>query len=82
MRWEQILVRGFLLDEKMKVEGIEALIFPAEDCSDKSEDHFQKIIEEVNHELKSYQKIHRLKVLDEPMEMTTTRKIKRFAVKE
>ena len=79
---EQILVRGFLLDEKMKVEGIEALIYPAEDCSDKSEDHFQKIIEEVNHELKSYQKIHRLKVLDEPMEMTTTRKIKRFAVKE
>ncbi len=78
---EQILVRGFLLDEKMKVEGIEALIYPAEDSKGKDEEHFQKIIDEVNHELKPYQKINRLRILDEPMEMTTTKKIKRFAVK-
>jgi len=78
---EQILVRGFLVDEKMKIEGIEALIYPGEEHKDVEEARFQAIIDEVNHELKSYQKIHRFSVLDEAMETTTTRKIKRFAVK-
>jgi long-chain acyl-CoA synthetase len=36
----------------------------------------------VNRELKSYQKISRFTVLDHPMEMTTTKKIKRHAVQE
>jgi len=78
---DQILIRGFLLDEKMKVEGIEALIHPSSDAVDTSRERFQQIIDEVNHGLKPYQKIHQFKVLDEPMEMTTTKKIKRFAVK-
>ncbi|MCG8453018.1 MAG: AMP-binding protein [Spirochaetales bacterium] len=77
---EQILVRGFILDEKMKTEGIEALIYPGEDTSIPHE-RFEKIIAEVNSGLKPYQKIHRFTVLEEAMETTTTRKIKRFAVK-
>jgi long-chain acyl-CoA synthetase len=77
---EQILVRGFVLDAKMKTEGIEALIYPGEESASTPEDRYQAIIDEVNHELKPYQKISRFQVLGEPMEMTTTRKIKRFSV--
>ncbi len=77
---EQILVKGYVLDAKMKTEGIEALIYPAEDASDKSREHFERIVAEVNSTLKPYQKIMRFHVLDQPMEMTTTRKIKRHKV--
>ena len=79
---DQILVRGFLLDKKMKVEAIEALIYPGEEAKGTDEKRYQEIIDEVNHELKPYQKINRFTILDEPMEMTTTKKIKRFAVKQ
>lgn len=78
---EQILIRGFLLDEKMKTEGIEALVYPSEEGKKEDNTRFQEIINEVNRELKTYQKINRYSLLNEPMEMTTTRKIKRFAVK-
>ena len=77
---EQILVRGFLVDEKMKIEGIEALIYPGDESMNVPEERYQAIIDEVNRELKPYQKIARFRILDEAMEMTTTRKIKRFAV--
>jgi long-chain acyl-CoA synthetase len=79
---EQILIRGYVLDEKMKTEGIEALIYPGEDSGDIQESRYKEIIAEVNRELKSYQKISRFTVLDNPMEMTTTKKIKRHAVQE
>ncbi len=77
---EQILVRGYMLDAKMKSEGIEALIYPGENAGDIPKSRFQAIIDAVNLELKPYQKIMRFSVLDEPMAMTTTKKIKRFAV--
>ncbi len=78
---EQILIRGYVLDKKMKTEGIEALIYPVpEGDVDRSEKRMNDIISEVNRELKSYQKITRLTILDKPMEMTSTRKIKRFTV--
>lgn len=63
----QILIRGYGLDEKMKTEGIEALIYPGEDAGTIPQER--------------YQKNARFRVLEEAMEMTTTRKIKRFAVK-
>ncbi|MDT8297644.1 MAG: long-chain fatty acid--CoA ligase, partial [Spirochaetaceae bacterium] len=75
-------VRGYVLDKKMKTEGIEALIYPGENPGDIQESRFGEIIAEVNRELKSYQKISRFTVLDNPMEMTTTKKIKRHAVKD
>ena len=78
---DQILIRGFVLDRKMKTEGIEALIYPVQDDSlDTSEERMNAIIAEVNRELKNYQKIARITVLEEPMEMTSTKKIKRFKV--
>jgi long-chain acyl-CoA synthetase len=81
---EQILIRGYILDAKMKTEGIEALIYPNQEAEDKSREHFKTVIDEVNSGLKPYQKIGQFHILDEAMEMTTTKKIKRFkvAVKE
>jgi long-chain acyl-CoA synthetase len=87
---EQILVRGFLMDRKMKTEGIEAVVFPSAeqlketgtDPQDKEAVHrrIQAVIDEVNSRLLSYQKIQRLSIVDQAMEMTTTKKIKRFKV--
>ena len=82
---EQILVKGYELDRAMKTEGIEAYIYPAEEYSqgkekDTVEARLQEIVDEVNRTMLPYQRIARLKVLDSPMEMTTTRKIKRFKV--
>lgn len=80
---EQVLVRGFLLDVELRSEGIEALIFPAQEHQGKPEaelrPRFQKVIDQVNSTLLPYQRIARFHLLDEPLEMTTTRKIKRVA---
>jgi long-chain acyl-CoA synthetase len=85
---EQVLVRGFVQDKKMKVEGIEALVYPNPEffkagvdrlltAKEAIKNRIEKIISEVNLRLLPYQKIVKVKVLDEPMEMTTTKKIKR-----
>jgi long-chain acyl-CoA synthetase len=83
---EQILVRGFIQNEKLKSEGIEALVYPNPEFKDLGgnalskeamQERIGKIIAEVNQRLLPYQKIARTVVLDEPMEMTTTKKIKR-----
>jgi long-chain acyl-CoA synthetase len=90
---EQILVRGYLADRKMKVEAIEALIYPSAEYLGVSGPEawkgvdgeairggFQKIVDEVNSRLLPYQRISRFSILEAPMEMTTTKKIKRFTV--
>ena len=40
----------------------------------------EEIVEEVNRDLQSYKKITMTTVVDEPLPMTSTRKIKRFEV--
>ncbi|MDR0602140.1 MAG: AMP-binding protein [Treponema sp.] len=93
---EQILIRGYELDKKMKTEGIEAFVFPnpefnrgggtnengAPDPKAQAavKERINAIIAEVNQHLLPYQKIARTVILDKPMEMTTTRKIKRDTV--
>jgi long-chain acyl-CoA synthetase len=89
---EQILVRGYLIDRKMKAEGIEALVYPSaehfQENGIRPEDReqvrgrLQAVIDEVNSRLLLYQRIQRFTVLDRPMKMTTTKKIKRFKVEE
>jgi long-chain acyl-CoA synthetase len=83
---EQIMVRGFVMDKKVKSEGIEALVYPNPEFRDEGgaalskqaiKDRVDRIIAEVNQQLLPYQKIARTIILDEPMEMTTTKKIKR-----
>jgi long-chain acyl-CoA synthetase len=89
---DQILVRGYILDKKMKTEGIEALVYPNPDFSwapagagakpDQAlvKSRIEAIITEVNLRLLPYQKIARTVILEERMEETTTKKIKRDAV--
>ena len=83
---DQICVMGYVLDAAMKTEGVCALIYPSADCSktitDKAQmqKHMEEIVEEVNKELLPYKRIRKVFVVDEPMEMTSTKKIKRFVV--
>jgi len=83
---EQILIRGYVLDAKMKSEGIEALVYPNPEfkneagqkpSAEETKNRINAIIIEVNSRLLPYQKIGRTEILDKPLEMTTTKKIKR-----
>jgi len=80
---EQVLVRGFLLDEALRSEGIEALILPSQEHQGKAEDElrprFQRVIDQVNAGLLPYQRIARFHILDKPLEMTTKRTIRRVS---
>ncbi|MBQ7509048.1 MAG: AMP-binding protein [Spirochaetales bacterium] len=83
---EQICVVGYLADEKMKIEGVACLIYPSEECRREYPDagalqvHMEQIVESVNKELLPYKRIRKVFVVDEPLEMTSTKKIKRFVV--
>ncbi|MDR0443611.1 MAG: AMP-binding protein [Treponema sp.] len=83
---EQILIHGYLANVKLKSEGIEALVYPNQEFKDEKGEipskeamklRIDKIITEVNQRLQPYQKITKTVILDKPMEMTTTKKIKR-----
>jgi long-chain acyl-CoA synthetase len=83
---DQILIRAFVLDKKTRSETIEALVFPNPEFKDENgnspskeqmKDRIDRIILEVNLRLLPYQRIERATILDSPLEMTTTKKIKR-----
>ena len=87
---EQITVRGYVMDEATKSEGLEALVYPADDLlkrldlmrGDSTEDDsvslaINDIVDAVNKTLQPYQRISKVTILAEPLEMTTTRKVKR-----
>ncbi|MDR1803870.1 MAG: AMP-binding protein [Treponema sp.] len=86
---DQILIRGFVADKKMMKEEIEALVYPNPELknpsgqpftAEENKERIEKIVSEVNQRLQPYQKIIRVSILDKPMEMTTTKKIKRDTV--
>jgi long-chain acyl-CoA synthetase len=86
---DQILIRGYIANEKMKIEEIEALIYPNQELKNEEGQAYSRaeiqammetIVTEVNQRLLPYQKISRTVILDKPMEMTTTKKIKRNTV--
>jgi long-chain acyl-CoA synthetase len=85
---EQICVLGYMEDKVKKSEGICALIYPSDDYKKRESDpeerynHMLQIVEEVNKELLPYQRIRHIALIDEPMEMSSTKKIKRFVVKK
>ena len=82
---DQILVKGYYKNQESMSELIEALIYPEPDWLGKLEDkatadaRMREIVEEVNQKLLPYQKITRVTTLREPLEMTTTKKVKRFS---
>ena len=88
---EQIMVRGYVANEATRSEELEALIYPAEDMLkrlglDRSakmqgsqvQTELEAIVSKINKGLQPYQRITKVTVLDKPLEMTTTKKIKRF----
>ncbi|MFP4510161.1 MAG: AMP-dependent synthetase/ligase [Spirochaetaceae bacterium] len=90
---EQIMVRGFQKDAALKIEGIEAVIYPNPEAiqsigekrgsimsPEDIHSHLMGIVSEVNKSMLPYKRIEKIHVVDEPMEMTTTKKIKRHAV--
>ena len=97
---DQIMVKGFISNEELREEDVEAYIYPdleyfaseagggsgEESASpekadwDRIEARLNDIVDEVNKELLPYQRIKQITVLREPMEMTTTKKIKRHTV--
>ncbi len=93
---EQICVLGYIIDKKTLAEGIRAIIYPADKFNDDMRalhsddkafdqaviDHMQEVIDKVNKELLPYQRIERLTIAKEPLEMTSTKKIKRHIVAE
>ena len=85
---EQILVRGFQQKKDVPCECIEAVIYPSKDYYKEkgyNESQIKADIEEtvkaVNATLMIYKKIEKITILDQPMDMTTTKKIKRNLVK-
>jgi long-chain acyl-CoA synthetase len=88
---EQIMIKGHELDKEQKIEGIEALIFPSKDWFDQdaaktgkawdkasTETHLRKVVDQVNATMMPYSRIDKITILSEPLEMTTTKKVKRF----
>ncbi len=87
---EQITVQGYIMDKETKSEGIEALVYPADDLLkrlnvmrgtpesvDPARQSVEDIVDRVNKGLQPYQRVSRVTILSEPLEMTTTRKVKR-----
>lgn len=82
---EQILIKGYLMDRKTLAEGIEAVVYPSAEffrdwSPEEREKRVSKIIAEVNKALLPYKRISRITLTEEPMETTTTRKIRRAEV--
>ena len=87
---EQITIQGFIPDGQDAGEEIEALVYPADGllsklgADRKNPSDMEKvlakineIVDNVNKNLLTYQRIKKITILDEPLEMTTTKKVKR-----
>lgn len=81
---DQILVRGYQENKDVPAEMIEAVVYPnAEYYKDHDvsmQEDLDRVVKEVNQQLSGYKKITRLTLLDKPMDMTSTKKIKRNKV--
>jgi long-chain acyl-CoA synthetase len=85
---EQVLVRGYIADAETRAEGIEACIYPNQEWARAAGSpadaraRIEQVVEQVNQKLLPYQRIGKVSLLDSPLEMTTTKKVKRFSVEE
>ena len=84
---EQILVRGFQQKKNVPCECIEAVIYPSKDYykekgfdDEQIKADIEATVKSVNATLMIYKKIEKITILDKPMDMTTTKKIKRNLV--
>ncbi len=82
---EQCCIIPYIINSEMKSEGIRIVIHPSSQYMkgktlDEAARHMEEIVENVNRDLQSYKKITMVSVVDEPLPMTSTKKIKRFEV--
>ena len=87
---KQVTIRGYISNQSENGEEIEALIYPSDDLykrfdiernndfvQDEVYDEIKSIVSKVNKTLQSYSQISKITILKEPLEMTTTQKVKR-----
>lgn len=78
---DQVLVRGYQEKKDVPAECIEAVIYPSEEYFktkvEKIQEEINEVINLVNKELSGYKKIGKITIVDKPMIMTSTKKIKR-----
>ena len=87
---EQITVQGYIMNAETKSEGIEVLIYPSDSLyqrlgvvraipeTDRNvRGEIQLIVDKINRTLQPYARISKVTLLDQPLEMTTTKKVKR-----
>ena len=92
---EQITVRGYHPAHDLTSEEIEALVYPTDElyktlnlnrgtpAGDSAVyKKIETIVEIVNKDLLPYQRITKTTILDKPLEMTTTKKVKRYTKTE
>ena len=82
---EQCCIIPYIINKELKSEGIRMVIYPTEaylkeHTLEEASKHMEEIVEEVNKDLQSYKKITMVTVVDEPLPMTSTKKVKRFEV--
>ena len=87
---QQITVQSYIEDEHTRSEGIEALIYPGDEifkklgvkreemfASDDVKEIIQGDVDAVNRTLQPYARIGKVTILEQPLAMTTTLKVKR-----
>ncbi len=81
----QILIRGYQEKKNIPAECIEAVIYPDpqyfKENDVKISEAIDEVIKIVNKELSGYKKITKVTILDNPMVVTSTQKIKRNLIK-
>jgi long-chain acyl-CoA synthetase len=87
---QQITVQSYIEDQNTRSEGIEALIYPSDEvfntlgvkreemfASDDVKEIIQGDVDAVNRTLQPYARIGKVTILEQPLAMTTTLKVKR-----
>ena len=82
---EQCCIIPYMINKEMKTEGIRMVIYPTEAYlkehgMEETSRHMEEVVESVNKGLQSYKKITMVTVVDQPLPMTSTKKVKRFEV--
>ena len=82
---EQCCIIPYMIIKEMKTEGIRMVIYPTEAYlkehgMEETSRHMEEVVESVNKDLQSYKKITMVTVVDQPLPMTSTKKVKRFEV--
>ncbi len=88
---EQLTVQGYIENEVTKSESVEALVYPSDNAYEKIKGtrgeaqadkkvaaQMKTYIDTVNKKLQPYARITKITMLAQPLEMTTTRKVKRI----